>query len=536
MSLLSVKNLSVRAGITGPEVVRDLSFDLEAGRMMALVGESGSGKTMAARSILGLMPQPMQISGGEILFDGTDLARLTPRKLARFRGARIGMVFQEPMTSLNPALTIGRQMEEAVRLHLGLSRAECRRRIIDMLERICIPNPEGCLTAYPHEFSGGMRQRIMIASVMLTRPDLLIADEPTTALDTLAQHDVLNLMTELARENGTAILLISHDLGMVSHYCQKVVVLKDGEAVERGNTGDALANPAHPYTQKLVDALPRRSSGGGRSDAPLDPLVELRDVRIAYPERAGLLGRTGLKEVVHGVDLTIGAGETLALVGASGSGKTTIGRAIVGLETPTTGEIRLRGNAMSHHLAATRKDVQIIFQDPYSSLDPRQRVDAIIEEPLRLDAGSTAAKRHARVGDVLQEVGLSDDFLRRFPHQLSGGQRQRVAIARAIVRNPAFVVADEPVSALDMTVQKQILALIRTLQDRHGFGCLFVSHDLGAVEQVADRVAVIEAGRIVETGSRDEIFDRPQADYTKRLLDAAMLLGRSFSDAPPPNA
>ncbi|MBK0328995.1 ABC transporter ATP-binding protein [Rhodobacteraceae bacterium F11138] len=533
MTLLSVQDLTVEAGAAQVQVVRRLSFDLEPGKILALVGESGSGKTMAARSILGLMPPQLKLAAGRLEFDGIDLAALPAKELSRIRGARIGMIFQEPMTSLNPALPIGRQMEEALRLHLGLSRAECRRKIVTMLERIKMPDPQACLRAYPHEFSGGMRQRIMIASVMLTKPALLIADEPTTALDTLIQHDVLNLMTELAAENGTAVLLISHDLGMVARYAEDVVVMKNGEAVERGKTRTVLATPSHPYTQKLVDALPRRSEGGDRDETPRKPLVQLDAVRVAYPGPTRLIGKSEPKEVVHGVDLTIAEGETLGLVGASGSGKTTIGRAIVGLETVSGGGIRFRGQPIDLTDPATRSDVQIIFQDPFSSLDPRQRIAEIIGEPLKLDRQLTVRARRDRVRDVCDEVGLPQEFLSRLPHQLSGGQRQRVAIARAIVRCPAFVVADEPVSALDMTVQKQILALIRELQDRHGFGCLFISHDLGAVEQVADRVAVIEAGNIVEVGRRDDIFDRPQADYTKRLLDAAMLLSRSFAGAAP---
>ncbi|WP_121062676.1 dipeptide ABC transporter ATP-binding protein [Chachezhania antarctica] len=531
MSLLSLENLHIQVGHDGAEVVQDLSFTLEPGRMMALVGESGSGKTMAARSILGLLPPPMRLAKGAIRFDGVDLAGLGPKALTKYRGARIGMVFQEPMTSLNPAMPIGRQMEEGLRLHLGLSRVECRKRILKMLERIRIADPEHCLAAYPHEFSGGMRQRIMLASVMLLKPQLLIADEPTTALDTLVQHDVMNLMTELAAENGTAVLLISHDLGMVSHYIEDVVVLQHGIPVERGRTTEVLTQPSHAYTQRLVDALPRRSAGGLRNAEPKPALVELQGITVDYPGHALLFGRRVAKRAVDGVDLVVGQGETLGLVGASGSGKTTIGRAIVGLEPISGGTMRFKGQPLVPDDPDTRRDLQIIFQDPYSSLDPRQRVEAIVGEPLKLDTGLTRKDRRERVREVCDEVGLPAGFLTRFPHQLSGGQRQRVAIARAIVRRPAFVVADEPVSALDMTVQKQILELIRQLQMRHGFGCLFVSHDLGAVEQVADRVAVIETGKIVETGTRDDIFDRPQAEYTRRLLNAAMLLGRSYNAA-----
>jgi len=532
--VLSVENLSVGIGPDGNKVVKDLTFSIAAGDMLALVGESGSGKTMAARAVLGLLPPPLTVTPeSRIHFQETDLTRLPPAAMRKIRGARIGMVFQEPMVSLNPSMTIGDQMAEGLLLHRRLGKAEIRDRCTAMLERIRIQDPAKCLAAYPHEFSGGMRQRIMLASVMLLKPDLLIADEPTTALDTLVQRDVLDLMVELTQENGTSVLLISHDLGMVSHYVRNVVVMHKGVAVEQGRSTEVLLAPQHDYTRRLVDALPRRAAGGTRSEEKREPLIELKDVVIDYPGRERLFGRSPGKRAVHGVDLAIARGETLALVGASGSGKTTLGRAIVGLVEPSGGTIAFRGRKLIHGRdeqgANQRHDIQIIFQDPYSSLDPRQRIEDVVAEPLKLDRSLDRRQRMERVREVFDEVGLPAELARRLPHQLSGGQRQRVAIARAIVRRPAFVVADEPVSALDMTVQKQILKLIRDLQERHGFACLFVSHDLGAVEQVADRVAVMEDGRIVEIGSRDDVFDRPQHEYTKKLLDAAMLLDRSFA-------
>jgi peptide/nickel transport system ATP-binding protein len=529
--ILAVDNLSVQIGPAGSNVVDGLSFSIAPGDMLALVGESGSGKTMAARAVLGLLPPPLVVTrDSSIRFRDTELTRLPPAAMRKIRGARIGMVFQEPMVSLNPSMTVGDQMAEGLLLHHRLGKAEIRDHCLAMLERIRIHEPAKCLAAYPHEFSGGMRQRIMLASVMLLKPDLLIADEPTTALDTLVQRDVLDLMVELTTENQTSVLLISHDLGMVSHYVRNVVVMHKGVAVEQGESTQVLHGPKHEYTKRLVDALPRRSAGGARADHAGEPLIELRDIVIDYPGRDGLFKKTEGKRAVHGVDLTIGKGETLALVGASGSGKTTLGRAIVGLVQPSSGTIEFRGQSLlDQGAAAQRREMQIIFQDPYSSLDPRQRVEDIVAEPLKLDLTMDRHQRSERVKEVFSEVGLGPEFVRRLPHQLSGGQRQRVAIARAIVRRPAFVVADEPVSALDMTVQKQILKLIRGLQERHGFACLFVSHDLGAVEQVADRVAVMENGRIVEVGRRDEVFDDPKHEYTKRLLDAAMLLDRKFA-------
>ncbi len=535
--MLSVRDLTITIGPGGKRIVDALNFDLASGDMIAIVGESGSGKTMAARSILGLLPQPLVTApDSQILFKGNDITRVEPRALRKIRGAEIGMVFQEPMVSLNPAVTIGEQMAEGLRLHHKLGKAEIRDRSLAMLERIRIKEPGKCLAAYPHEFSGGMRQRIMLASVMLLKPRLLIADEPTTALDTLVQRDVLDLMVELTQANGTAVLLISHDLGMVSHYIPDVIVMSEGKAIESGPSSEVLRAPKHDYTRRLLDALPRRSAGGMRGGDCGKPVLEVRNVVIDYPGRNRLFSRTEAKRAVHGVDLTVRSGETLALVGASGSGKTTLGRAIVGLVRPTSGQIAFL-DAEGRQPADRRerhREMQIVFQDPYSSLDPRQRIADIIAEPLKLDRSMNAAARAKRVEEVFSEVGLSPDFGRRFPHQLSGGQRQRVAIARAIVGRPAFVVADEPVSALDMTVQKQILLLIRELQARHNFACLFVSHDLGAVEQVADRIAVMQDGRIVEIGERDDVIDRPQHPYTRQLLEAAMLIDRRFAENDPP--
>ncbi|MEI5676773.1 ABC transporter ATP-binding protein [Mesorhizobium sp. CGMCC 1.15528] len=534
--VVTAKDLTVTIGPVGPKIVDGLNFTINSGGMLALVGESGSGKTMAARAVLGLLPTPLIVApGSSIRFNNTELVGLPPKAMRGIRGARIGMVFQEPMVSLNPSMTIGEQMAEGLTLHQKLGKSEIRDRSLAMLERIQIKDPARCLSAYPHEFSGGMRQRIMLASVMLLKPELLIADEPTTALDTLVQRDVLDLMMELTQENGTAVLLISHDLGMVSHYARDVVVMHKGKAVEQGLSNDVLTAPKHDYTKRLVDALPKRQAGGARNSTRAEPLLEMRDIVIDYPGRSHLFRTSQPKRAVDTVDLVVGRGETVALVGASGSGKTTLGRAIVGLVQTTSGSISFRGKPLEFGRSETAKvhraDIQIIFQDPYSSLDPRQRVEDIVGEPLKLDPSISKAERDRRVREVFSEVGLGPEFLRRLPHQLSGGQRQRVAIARAIIRRPAFVVADEPVSALDMTVQKQILELIRTLQERYGFACLFVSHDLGAVEQVSDRVAVMENGKIVEVGNRDDIFDRPQHPYTRRLLDAAMLLDRKFDGA-----
>ena len=524
---LIVENLTIRPERSDLRLVDELGFAIAPGRMTALVGESGSGKTLAARSILGLLaPGLTPTPESRIRFDGEDLTRTSPAQMRAIRGARIGMIFQEPMVSLNPSMRIGAQLAEAMRLHTNLSARQIRARSLEMLEKVRIADPERCLAAWPHEFSGGMRQRIMIASVMLLEPRLLIADEPTTALDTLVSRDVLDLMVGLTRTSGTSVLLISHDLGMVARYVDDVVVMEKGRAVESGPAREVLRRPQHPYTQKLVAALPRRGPARPVSDAA--PLIEVQGLSVGYPVSAGPLRPKRLRRVVHEVDLSIRPGETLALVGASGSGKTTLGRTIIGLERPETGAIRFRGEEIGGRGAASRckarRGMQMIFQDPYSSLDPRQRVGAILTEALRHVPGLSGGAARVRARESCAEVGLDPALMSRFPHQLSGGQRQRVAIARAIIARPAFVVADEPVSALDMTVQKQILELIRHLQETHGFACLFVSHDLAAVEQVADRVAVMEAGRIVELAPRDRIFDAPEHPYTKRLLAASMRL------------
>jgi peptide/nickel transport system ATP-binding protein len=516
--LLSVQGLSLATG-TGP-IVKQVSFDVHPGEIVGIVGESGSGKTMVARSIIGLLPTAVRRTTGRLLFEGEDLGALSPRDIRRVRGAHIGMVFQEPMTSLNPALTIGRQLDEGLAYQTSLAPAERRERIVAMLARIGLSDGAKRLAAYPHEFSGGMRQRIMIASAMLLGPSLLIADEPTTALDAVIQRDVAQLMVDLTREHGAAAIMISHDLAMVAEFAARVVVMERGHIVETGSSEEILLAPRHPYTRRLLDALPRRAPARSVPPSPA-PVIEVRDLVVDFPGRSHLFRRTEPKRAVHGVSLKVMPGETVALVGASGSGKTTVGRAIVGLVKPSGGEVIFQGRPISGHSPddsrAWRVACQMIFQDPYGSLDPRMTVASLVAEPLRLmpDVDVTM-----RVAQTLSEVGLDLGYMQRYPHELSGGQRQRVAIARAIVRHPAFVVADEPVSALDMTVQKQILTLIRLLQEKHGFACLFVSHDLGAVEQVADRVLVMDDGRIVEEGARDEIFDRARHAVTRRLLGA----------------
>jgi peptide/nickel transport system ATP-binding protein len=507
-------------------LLEELSFEIGTGELVALVGESGSGKTLAARAILGLLPPGVRLSAGRIELEGHDLTHLSALELRKVRGAQIGMVFQEPMVSLNPAITIERQLAEGMRLHLQLPGAEIRRRAVAMLERVRIRDPLHCLKSYPHEFSGGMRQRIMLASVLLLQPKLLIADEPTTALDTLSQREVMELMVELAHDTGAAVLLITHDLGLVARYTRKAIVLEKGRLMESGTTEQILLEPRNPYTQRLVASLPRGGGDLAAVPASVPTVLEVRGASIEYPGRPGLFRRALPKRVVHGVSLDVREGEIVALVGASGSGKSTLGRAVLGLKPLAAGAIRFNGVDLSNMTAEQcrqyRRSAQLVFQDPYSSLDPRLRVRDIVAATLRLD-DLDAADRRARVEAVLEEVGLPS-FGSRFPHQMSGGQRQRVAIARAVVSRPRLVVADEPVSALDVTIQQQVLTLFQKLQSQYGFACLFITHDLAVVRQIAARVIVMSGGSVVEEGLVASVFSNPAHEYTRQLLEATPIL------------
>jgi peptide/nickel transport system ATP-binding protein len=525
--VLSVNALCVsvrQAGLAPRRVVEQVSFELKRGEVLALVGESGSGKTMIGRAILQLLPQVAQVDSGSIRFNGRELAGAGEKAMRAIRGREIGMVFQEPMVSLNPALSIGYQMTEALKLHLKLGTAEAERRCLKMLERVRIADPAGCFAAYPHQFSGGMRQRIMLASVLVMEPALLLADEPTTALDAIIQKEVMDIMLELTREMGAAVLLVSHDLGMVAHYADRVVVMRKGEALEAGPSEDILLAPKHEYTRALLDALPSRGAERTCREAGKQ-LVAVRSLCIDFSKKAGVFWKKPkVFRAVDTVDLSLYEGETVAVVGESGSGKTTIGRALVRLVREASGAIEFDGRDVTRlaprELLDYRLQTQMVFQDPFSSLDPRMNLGDIVAEGLRNVPGMTRAARREQACAMLAEVGLPGDYAGRFPHELSGGQRQRVCIARAIVATPRLLVADEPVSALDVTIQKQILVLFERLQRKFGFTYLFISHDLGVVEQIADRVVVMYRGRILESGSRNAIYDDPRHPYTIRLLQA----------------
>lgn len=524
--LLNIAGLSL--GFGAPHkgvrtVVNDFSLRLERGQILALVGESGSGKTLVARAILNLLPPACRVMGGRIEFDGSDVLTMRSPELRKLRGARIGMVFQEPMVSLNPALTIGFQLAEGMRLHTQLSDEAIRKASVDMLSRVRIGDPESCLKLFPHQFSGGMRQRIMLASAMLLRPDLLLADEPTSALDSIVQKEVLDIMFEVTRTFGTSVILITHDLALAAQYADTVAVMCRGDLKEVGSADEILRRPRHEYTRALLESLPERQPEKSREHRQGAPLVEVRDVLVEFPrKRAWPWERRRSTRAVNAVGLTVYRGETLALVGESGSGKTTLGRALVRDVSVASGTIRYDGQDITEagnaELRPLRSRIQFVFQDPYSSLDPRLRVATIVAQGLRRVPGMQQSARDEKVARMLSDVGLSADYAQRFPHELSGGQRQRVCIARALAMNPEFVVADEPVAALDVTVQAQVLQLFAQLKEQYGFTALFISHDLAVVEQVADRVAVMYLGQIVEQGPTPAIMGSPYHPYTRQLM------------------
>lgn len=536
----------------GADVVCDATLSIGRGEIAGLVGESGCGKTMLARSVLGLLPLGARVRSGSIRFLDKDLLGIDAAAIRGLRGASIGMVFQEPMMSLNPSLRIGQQLAEAMLLHTEHDKVAVRRKCIEMLERVKMPNPAHCLKAYPHEFSGGMRQRIMLASVLLLRPSLLLADEPTTALDVLIQKEILEIMVEVAKDLGTAVLLITHDLGLVATYANRVNVMRQGSIVEQGSVEHTLMKPRHAYTRTLLGALPRRANEtrAVTSTETKPAIVQVRSLRVTFSKHGWWpFAKSHDLRAVDGITFDIHRDETLAVVGESGSGKTTLGRAILQLVDTASGSISVDGQDVSglkrKAQREMRRRMQIVFQDPYSSLDPRKRIGHIVAEGLRLVPGLDRQQREEKVIQTLQDVGIDPAWARRYPHQLSGGQRQRVAIARAIITRPMLVVADEAVSALDLTVQSQVLRLLKDLQQRIGFSYLFISHDLGVVEQIADRVIVIRRGRVVESGSRDDVFDRPHHPYTCALLNAVpqlngditsgfQLAARNVAPPPPP--
>ena len=520
--LLSIRDLTISFGPF--EAVRDVSFDIMPGETLALVGESGSGKSVTALSALRLLPASAHLDG-EILFEGENLARADEATLRSVRGNRVGMIFQEPMSSLNPVHTIGRQIGEVLAIHQGLRKTAARARSVELLDAVGIPDPASRIDDYPHQLSGGQRQRVMIAMALANDPKLLIADEPTTALDVTVQAQILDLLKSLQQKNGMAMLFITHDLSIVRRIADRVCVMTKGEIVESGPEEAIFANPQHDYTKHLLAAAPRGTPLVPAMDAP--PVVEARDLKVWFPIKRGLLRRTvGHIRAVDGVDLAIRKGETLGVVGESGSGKSSLGYALLRL-IPSTGRIVLIGNDVQSRswraLRPLRKHMQIVFQDPFGSLSPRMSVGQIVEEGLGVHFPRlTAAERADKVAAALREVGLDPKTASRYPHEFSGGQRQRIAIARALVLEPDFLVLDEPTSALDVSIQAQVIDLLRAVQERRRLSYLFISHDLRVVRALAHRLMVMRNGQVVEEGLAADIFAAPQHDYTRQLLAAAL--------------
>ncbi|MDD7909701.1 MULTISPECIES: ABC transporter ATP-binding protein [Pseudovibrio] len=525
--LLQVKDLSVAftQGGNTSTAVDQISFSIDKGETVALVGESGSGKSVSALSVLKLLPYPAASHPtGEILFEGEDMLTADENAVRKVRGNRISMIFQEPMTSLNPLHTVERQVAEILKIHRGLSDTAARKRVLELLDQVGIPDPETRLQSYPHQLSGGQRQRVMIAMALANEPDLLIADEPTTALDVTVQAQILKLLKELQQRTGMAMLFITHDLGIVRKISDRVCVMTAGKIVEAGDVKQIFEAPQHDYTRHLLAAEPKGEPPKTNDSKP--KIIETRDLKVWFPIKRGFLRRTvDHVKAVNGIDVTLREGQTLGIVGESGSGKTTLGLAILRMIS-SNGEILFKGKDIAQNswkqMRPLRRDMQIVFQDPFGALSPRMSVADIVGEGLQVHMPTLSdAERDYKVAKALDEVGLDPASRFRYPHEFSGGQRQRISIARAMVLEPKFVMLDEPTSALDMSVQAQVVDLLRDLQKAHDLAYLFISHDLKVVRALANDVIVMKSGQVMEAGSSDQIFDSPQTEYTKALMAAA---------------
>ena len=524
--ILEIENLSIDFTVSGKTstAVHGSSFHIKKGETVALVGESGSGKSISALSVLKLLPSVASYPSGKILFKGQDILTASEDELRKVRGNDITMIFQEPMTSLNPLHTIEKQIAEILELHKGMSGKAARERVIELLTQVGIHDPETRLNAYPHQMSGGQRQRVMIAMALANEPELLIADEPTTALDVTVQAQILELLKELQEKNGLSMLFITHDLGIVRRIADRCCVMQNGYIVEQGETELIFTKPQHDYTKHLLSAEPKGSPPKSDETAPV--VLQAKDMKVWFPIKKGLMRRTvDHVKAVDGIDLTLREGQTLGVVGESGSGKTTLGMALTRLIS-SQGEIAFVGQDINQYsfkqMRGLRDQMQVVFQDPYGSLSPRMSVGEIIAEGLTIHNKELSRdERDAKVINALRETGLDPETRHRYPHEFSGGQRQRIAIARAIVLEPKFIMLDEPTSALDMSVQAQVVDLLRDLQKRRNLAYMFISHDLKVVKALANEVIVMRLGKVVEQGPSKQIFENPQTDYTKALMAAA---------------
>ncbi|MCR9953756.1 ABC transporter ATP-binding protein [Vibrio parahaemolyticus] len=526
-TILSVNNLSVsfttNDGIV--DAVKNVSFELQAGETLSIVGESGSGKSVSTNALMKLLPDNAIVHpDSSIMFEGESILDKTERQMQRIRGDRIGMIFQEPMTSLNPYMRVGIQVAEAMMCHRSVNQRKAKERVLELFDLVHLPNPQQAYDKYPHEFSGGQLQRIMITMALINEPDILIADEPTTALDVTVQAEVLLLIKEIQAKMGMAILFITHDLGVVKHFADRVLVMCKGEVVEEGITEHLFSDPQHEYTKMLINSIPKGSKTP--VDEKASELINAEDIRVKFLVKPHFIAsRNEYFEAVKGISLQLKQGETLGIVGESGSGKSTLGRALIGL-LPSTGKIEFKGQNMASLSDKERfdlkKDVQMMFQDPYGSLSPRMTIGEIITEGLTVHLPYLNKKeRMQKARDVLREVRLDPASINRYPHEFSGGQRQRIAIARALILEPSFILLDEPTSALDRSVQLTVIDLLKDLQKKHNIGYLFISHDLSVVKALSDRVLVMQKGKVMEQGSAQEIFHHPKSEYTRKLIDAS---------------
>ena len=531
-ALLDVEDLSIHFGPEDDPVkaVDRVSFSVKRGETVVLVGESGSGKSISALSVLRLLPHAARVPNGKITLSGIDILSIPERQMRDVRGSKVAMIFQEPQSSLNPVITIGKQIGEVLKRHEGITGEAQSKRVVELLTSVGIPEPERRQHEFPHQFSGGMKQRVMIAIAMAGEPELMIADEPTTALDVTVQAQVLNLLKEQQRKNDMGILFITHDLAVAYQMADRIVVMRNGQVMEAGERDAFYRNPQHDYSKQLFDALPSREKrdreGHSGDIAEPKPVLTVEDLKIHYPIRKGFFKRVvGHVKAVDGIDLTVYRGSTMAIVGESGSGKTTMGKGILRLLPVSAGKVSYRGEDLAtktdRQMRSLRSDLQVVFQDPYASMNPRMMITDIIQEGMIAQGiGADRVAREQRVDELLQQVGLEPSFKHRYPHEFSGGQRQRICIARALAVDPEVIICDEPTSALDVSVQAQILSLLRDLQQRLGLTYIFITHNLSVVAYLAHYIAVMYQGEIVEQGKTDDILDAPQHPYTQKLLSA----------------